>query len=89
MSNDTGRPRPNVVQYIAYCYGRVLPDSMKDWVRNDLGGQGCDRPDGDPVRHSGNSGAGPVLADPHNTVCAREHDGANLFAVSVVHARAE
>ena len=41
MSNDTGRPRPNVVQYIAYCYGRVLPDSMKDWVRTDLGGKGA------------------------------------------------
>lgn len=41
MSNDTGRPRPNVVQYIAYCYGRVLPESMKDWVRHDLGGKGA------------------------------------------------
>ena len=41
MSNDTGRPRPNVVQYIAYCYGRVLPESMRDWVRNDLGGKGA------------------------------------------------
>ena len=28
MSNDPGRSRPNVVQYIAYCYGWVLPDSM-------------------------------------------------------------
>jgi len=41
MSNDTERRRPNVLQYIAYCYGRVLPDSMKDWVRNDLGGKGA------------------------------------------------
>jgi len=41
MSNDTGRPRPNVVQYIAYCYGRVLPESMKEWVRTDLGGKGA------------------------------------------------
>jgi Family of unknown function (DUF5313) len=41
MSNDTGRHRPNVFQYIGYCYGRVLPDSMRDWVRNDLGGKGA------------------------------------------------
>ena len=24
-----------------YCYGRVLPESMKDWVRTDLGGKGA------------------------------------------------
>lgn len=41
MSNDTGDPRPNVLQYIAYSYGRVLPASMHDWVRNDLGGKGA------------------------------------------------
>jgi hypothetical protein len=41
MSNDTGRSRPNVLQYIGYCYGRVLPDSMKGWVRKDLGGKGA------------------------------------------------
>ena len=41
MSNATGRSRPNVVQYIAYCYGWVLPDSMRDWVRTDLGGKGA------------------------------------------------
>ena len=52
MSNDTGRPRPTVVQYIAYRYGRVLPDSMRDSVRTDWGAR-VDRPDGDPVRHSG------------------------------------
>ena len=39
-STDTG-PRPKLLQYVAYCYGRVLPDSMKDWVRNDLGGKGA------------------------------------------------
>ena len=41
MSNDAGRTRPNAFQYIAYCYGRTLPDSMRDWVRNDLGGKGA------------------------------------------------
>jgi hypothetical protein len=41
MSNDTGRRRLNVLQYIAYSYGRVLPDSMQDWVRNDLAGKGA------------------------------------------------
>ena len=41
MSNDAARGRPSALQYIAYCYGRVLPDSMKDWVRNDLGGKGA------------------------------------------------
>jgi len=41
MSNDTERRRPNVLQYIAYSYGRVLPDSMQDWVRNDLAGRGA------------------------------------------------
>jgi hypothetical protein len=41
MSNDTGRRQPNALQYIGYCYGRVLPDSMKDWVRNDLTGKGA------------------------------------------------
>ena len=41
MSNDTERRRPNVLQYIAYSNGRVLPDSMQDWVRNDLAGKGA------------------------------------------------
>ena len=41
MSNETGRLRPNVRQYIAYSYGRVLQASMHDWVRNDLGGKGA------------------------------------------------
>jgi hypothetical protein len=29
------RRRPNVIQYIRYCYGRRLPDTIRDWVRND------------------------------------------------------
>jgi Family of unknown function (DUF5313) len=43
MNTAAGRRRPNVLQYIAYCYGRVLPASMHDWVRNDLGGKGATR----------------------------------------------
>ncbi len=41
MSNDTGHRRPNAFEYIAYSYGRVLPASMQDWVRNDLTGKGA------------------------------------------------
>jgi hypothetical protein len=35
--------RPNVAQYIAYSYGRRLPDSMRDWVSHDLAGAGAFR----------------------------------------------
>jgi hypothetical protein len=41
MSGDTGRTKPNVLQYIRYCYGARLPDSMLDWVRHDLAGKGA------------------------------------------------
>ena len=41
MSNDTPRTKPNLWQYITYCYGRRLPDSMRDWVREDLAGKGA------------------------------------------------
>jgi hypothetical protein len=41
MKKDTGRRRPNVIQYIRYCYGHPLPSSMRDWVRNDLAGKGA------------------------------------------------
>lgn len=41
MSTDGLRRRPNVLQYIRYCYGRPLPDSMRDWVRRDLSGKGA------------------------------------------------
>lgn len=41
MSDATERRRPSVFQYIAYCYGRALPSSMRAWVRNDLGGKGA------------------------------------------------
>jgi Family of unknown function (DUF5313) len=39
MSNDKARTRPNFWEYIGYCYGRRLPDSMRDWVREDLTGK--------------------------------------------------
>ncbi|BDB39740.1 MULTISPECIES: DUF5313 domain-containing protein [Mycobacterium] len=35
--------RPNFWQYLGYSYGRVLPDSMGDWVANDLSGKGAVR----------------------------------------------
>ncbi len=37
------KARPNPLQYVAYCYGKVLPPSMHDWVRNDLAGKGARR----------------------------------------------
>jgi hypothetical protein len=37
----TERTTPNIWEYITYCYGRRLPDSMRDWVRNDLAGKGA------------------------------------------------
>ena len=41
MSQDASRTRPNAVQYVRYCCGGRLPDSMRDWVRNDLAGKGA------------------------------------------------
>jgi hypothetical protein len=35
--------RPNPAQYVAYSYGRRLPDSMRDWVSQDLAGPGAVR----------------------------------------------
>ena len=35
--------QPSPIQYVAYSYGRRLPDSMRDWVANDLAGQGAVR----------------------------------------------
>lgn len=32
---------PSPLQYIAYCYGKVLPPEMDDWVREDLSGKGA------------------------------------------------
>jgi hypothetical protein len=39
MGDDSVRTKPNVLQYIRYCYGGRLPDSMRDWVRDDLAGK--------------------------------------------------
>src|ERR1700761_1929851 len=41
MSKAPGPDRPNVWQYIGYSYGRRLPDSMQEWVREDLAGKGA------------------------------------------------
>ena len=35
--------RPNLIQYLGYSYGRRLPDSMREWVANDLAGYGAVR----------------------------------------------
>jgi hypothetical protein len=35
--------KPNPLQLIAYAYGRRLPDSMREWVANDLAGPGAVR----------------------------------------------
>ena len=35
--------RPNPLQYVAYCYGKTLPQAMHDWVRKDLAGTGARR----------------------------------------------
>lgn len=36
---DPKRPSPS--QYVGYLFGRTLPDSMQEWVRNDLVGPGA------------------------------------------------
>jgi hypothetical protein len=41
VSDDAPRTKPNPLQYIGYCYGRRLPDSMRNWVREDLAGKGA------------------------------------------------
>jgi hypothetical protein len=35
--------RPTLWEYIAYSYGRCLPNTMRDWVAHDLAGQGAVR----------------------------------------------
>jgi hypothetical protein len=37
----SGATRPSPWQFIRYCCGGQLPDSMRDWVRNDLAGKGA------------------------------------------------
>ncbi len=41
MSTQSGRTKPSFVQFLRYCCGGRLPDSMRDWVRNDLAGKGA------------------------------------------------
>ncbi|WP_006243882.1 DUF5313 domain-containing protein [Mycolicibacterium tusciae] len=43
MCSEKTRTRPTGLQYIAYCYGRRLPDAMRAWVSNDLAGEGATR----------------------------------------------
>ncbi|MET0897831.1 MAG: DUF5313 domain-containing protein [Mycobacterium sp.] len=40
---DQARSTPNLWQYIRFSYGAQLPNSMRDWVRNDLAGKGATR----------------------------------------------
>ena len=51
VTNRAAAPhdKPNVLQYIGYCYGRRLPTSMRQWVADDLAG---------PGRHGPHDGAG-------------------------------
>lgn len=42
MRTDHSSPTtPRPWQYITYCYGKRLPDSMRQWVANDLAGPGA------------------------------------------------
>jgi len=41
MSTSTPRTRPNFFEYVTYCYGRRLPNSMRQWVADDLAGKGA------------------------------------------------
>ncbi|MGV0742303.1 DUF5313 domain-containing protein [Mycolicibacterium sp. XJ870] len=43
MSSTLERTKPNPVQFVGYCMGRRLPDSMRDWVREDLTSKGATR----------------------------------------------
>ncbi|MEP9394716.1 DUF5313 domain-containing protein [Gordonia sp. VNQ95] len=40
-TTSTATERPHGWQYVKYCYGGRLPDSMRDWVTNDLAGPGA------------------------------------------------
>src|ERR1700731_3734416 len=43
MKSNTARTTPNAWQFVRYCAGARLPDSMRDWVRRDLAGKGATR----------------------------------------------
>ncbi|MDJ0110715.1 DUF5313 family protein, partial [Rhodococcus erythropolis] len=36
VTSKKQRTSPNPLQWLGYSVGRKLPDSMQDWVRNDL-----------------------------------------------------
>jgi hypothetical protein len=40
---STGMNKPTLRQRIAYDLGAILPDSLHDWVHNDLVGHGAER----------------------------------------------
>src|SRR6187431_2897714 len=35
--------KPGPLQFVAYCYGKRLPDSMREWVAHDLADNGAVR----------------------------------------------
>jgi uncharacterized protein DUF5313 len=39
--SNAARTTPNLFEYIGYSYGRRLPDSMRQWVADDLAGKGA------------------------------------------------
>jgi hypothetical protein len=43
MGAEQVRTKPNAWQFLRYCAGARLPDSMRDWVRDDLAGKGATR----------------------------------------------
>lgn len=43
IAPPSGPTKPNLWQYIRYCYGRRLPASMLQWVADDLAGPGATR----------------------------------------------
>jgi hypothetical protein len=42
-SDEAGPAKPSLLQYIGYCYGKRLPNSMRQWVADDLAGPGATR----------------------------------------------
>lgn len=42
-SPHAARTKPGPLQYVAYSYGKRLPDAMRPWVAEDLAGPGATR----------------------------------------------
>ncbi|MDX1891708.1 DUF5313 domain-containing protein [Mycolicibacterium sp. 050158] len=40
-SGPAAATKPGPIEYLTYCYGRRLPDCMRDWVAHDLAGPGA------------------------------------------------